>query len=146
MPCPTSRATAISTTALTLASALTVTAASALDHTDRPAPPKRLNAKAYYGSFDVLARQTSGLKAKITEVDGTPVADLPVKFTVTGEKAVLCEATTNTSGYAECKKSHLPPLPASAVKLLTGGYDATFGGNPRYAPASTHNSVAVDMH
>ncbi|MEV5596718.1 hypothetical protein [Streptomyces sp. NPDC052496] len=146
MLCPTSRAAAISTTALTLASALTVTAASALDHDDRPTPPKRLTAKAFYGSFDVLARQISGLKAKISEVDGTPVAGLPVQFTVAGEKAVLCEATTDTNGYAQCKKSHLPQLLASAVKLLTGGYDATFTGNPRYAPTSTHNSVTVDMH
>lgn len=145
MPCPTSRAAAISTTALTLASALTVTVASALDHNDRPAPLKRLNARAYDASFDVLARQTSGLKAKISELDGTPVAGLPVKFTVAGEKALLCEAITDTDGYAECRKSHLPPLLASAVKLLTGGYDTSFDGDTRYAPFSTHNSVAVDM-
>ncbi|MFI2238418.1 hypothetical protein [Streptomyces chrestomyceticus] len=145
MPCPTSRATAISTTALTLASALTVTAASALDHNDQPAPPKRLNAQAYDASFDVLARQTSGLKTRISEADGTPVAGLPVKFTVAGEKALLCEAVTDTDGYAECKKSRLPSFLATAVKLLTGGYDTTFDGNTRYAPVSTHNSVAVDM-
>ncbi|OKI01455.1 hypothetical protein A6A06_20820 [Streptomyces sp. CB02923] len=135
----------MSTTVLTLASALTVTAASALDHRDRPAAPERLNATADYGSFDVLTRRTSGLRAKITETDGTPVAGLPVKFTVADEKALLCEATTDTDGYAECKASPLPPLPVSTIKLLTGGYDATFDGNPRYAPVSARNSIGVDM-
>ncbi|MFD7667686.1 hypothetical protein [Streptomyces sp. NPDC059788] len=146
MPCPTTRTAAISTTVLTLASALTVTAASALDQREHPIAPKHLHAAAYYGSFDVLARQTSGLRAKFTEADGTPVGGLPVKFTVAGEKAFLCEATTDTHGFAECQNSPLPPLPASAVKLLTGGYDATFDGSPRYTPASAHNSVDVDMH
>ncbi|MFK8849762.1 hypothetical protein [Streptomyces sp. Ac-502] len=73
------------------------------------------------------------------------MAGLPVTFTVAGEKALLCEATTDTDGYAQCKKSRLPSLLASAVKLLTGGYDTTFEGDSRYAPVSTHNSVAVDM-
>ncbi|RSO15014.1 hypothetical protein DMH15_38860, partial [Streptomyces sp. WAC 06725] len=94
MQYPATRTAAISTTALTLASALTVTAASALEHQDRHAAPKRLNASAHSGFFDVLTRQTTGLKAKFTERDGTPVAGLPVKFTVSGEKTLLCEAAT----------------------------------------------------
>ncbi|MFH8410798.1 hypothetical protein ACH4FX_39405 [Streptomyces sp. NPDC018019] len=145
MPRPVTHATAISITALTLASALTVTAASALDHREQRPAPKRLHATAESGSFDVLARRTSGLKAKFSEVDGTPVAGLPVKFTVSGEKALLCKATTDPDGYAECKNPGLPPLPVSAVKLLTAGYDATFAGNSRYAPATAHNTVSIDM-
>jgi hypothetical protein len=136
-----SRAASVALAALALGSPLHSTSASALDHHG----PERLNATAYYGSFDVLARQTSGLKAKFTRVDGSPVAGLPVKFTAAGEKAFLCEATTDTNGYAECKNSPVPPLPVSAAKLLTGGYDATFDGNEQYAPVSAHNSVGIDL-
>ncbi|WP_050507995.1 hypothetical protein [Streptomyces sp. NRRL B-11253] len=143
MQYPATRTAAISTTALTLASALTVTAASALEHQDRHTAPKRLNASAHSGSFDVLTRQTTGLKARFTERDGTPVAGLPVKFTVSGEKTLLCEAATDTSGYAECKPPALPPLPASAVKLLTAGYDATTHDTPHYAPTTTHNTIGL---
>jgi hypothetical protein len=140
------RGAAATAAVLALGGAFTATGASALDHRGHHGTPERLNATAYYGSFDVLARQTSGLKAKFTKADGTPVVGLPVKFTVAGEKAFLCEATTDTNGYAECKNSGLPPLPVSAVKLLTGGYDATFDGNDRYAPVTAHNSVGVDLH
>ncbi|WP_050515467.1 hypothetical protein [Streptomyces rimosus] len=143
MQYPATRTAAISTTALTLASALTITAASALDRQDRHVAPKHLTAMAHYGSFDVLTRQTSGIKAKFTEADGTPVAGLPVKFTVAGEKTLLCEATTSTSGYAECKTPALPPRPASALKLLTTGYDATTPSTPHYAPTTTHNTIAL---
>ncbi|KWT61019.1 hypothetical protein ADL21_16115 [Streptomyces albus subsp. albus] len=143
MQYPASRTAAISTTALTLASALTVTAASALEHQDRHAAPKRLNASAQSGSFDILTRQTSGLKAKFTERDGTPVAGLPVKFTVSGDKTLLCEAATNAGGYAECESPAFPPLPASAVELLTTGYDATTHGTLHYAPTTAHNTIGL---
>ncbi len=59
MEYPATRTAAISTTALTLASALTVTAASALDHRDRHTAPERLHAAARSGSFDILTRQAA---------------------------------------------------------------------------------------
>ncbi|KOU36261.1 Ig-like domain-containing protein [Streptomyces sp. WM6378] len=129
-----------SITGLAMALALcagVVGSAAAADH-----GAQRLNATAYYGSLNVLARQTHDLKAKFTRVDGSPVAGLPVKFTVTGEKAFLCEATTDTDGYAECKNSPLP-APLTLEQLLLKGYDATFDGDDRYAPVSAHNSVGL---
>ncbi|MFF7730843.1 hypothetical protein [Streptomyces sp. NPDC008001] len=39
-----------------------------------------------------------------------------MKFTVSGDKSFLCEATTDTNGYAECKNSLLPaPLPLTQL-------------------------------
>ncbi|WP_370420772.1 hypothetical protein AB8O64_21690 [Streptomyces sp. QH1-20] len=102
----------------------------------------RLNATAYYGSLDPLARQTHGLKARFVKTDGTPVEGLPVKFTVSGEKTFLCNATTDSDGYAECKNSPLP-LGVPTVKALLYGYDATFEGNAHYAPVNAHNSIGV---
>ncbi|MFD9637551.1 hypothetical protein [Streptomyces violascens] len=78
------RGTAVTAAALALSGAFTANGASALHH---HSTPERLNTTAYYGSFDILARQTNGLNAKFTKVDGTPVAGLPVRFTVAGEKA-----------------------------------------------------------
>ncbi|MBZ4319868.1 Ig-like domain-containing protein [Streptomyces huiliensis] len=130
-------------TALALAVTATVgLAAGNAAAVDRHHHPERLNATAYYGTLDIVGRQTNNLKAKFTKVDGTAVAGLPVKFTVSWDRFFLCEATTDTNGYAECKNSPLPaPLPLT--QLVLHGYDATFDGNHQYAPASAHNSVGV---
>ncbi|MFC7307883.1 hypothetical protein ACFQVC_27110 [Streptomyces monticola] len=133
------RGAGVTAAALALGSVFTASGAFAADY---QGTPERLNAAAYYGSVDVLARQTHGLKAKLTKVDGSPVAGLPVTFTVAGEKTTLCEATTDTNGNAECQNSPLP-LGIPTVKLVTAGYDATFDGNARYAPVSAHNSVGA---
>lgn len=104
--------------------------------------PERLNATAYYGKVNVLAREVTDPKAKFMKVDGTPVHGLPVKFTVTGEKSFLCDATTDTNGYAECRNAPIP-LVIPLVQLLLSGYDATFDGNAWYTPVNAHNSVGL---
>ncbi|MEV6300759.1 hypothetical protein AB0M02_15225 [Actinoplanes sp. NPDC051861] len=106
------------------------------------APPLRLNAVAFYAKVDLLGRQISGFKAKFTQVNGRPAPGLPIRFVVSGEQYLLCEATTDTNGYAECR---VGPLPSgiSAIKLVLSGYDATFDGGRWYAPASAHNTVGL---
>jgi len=110
-----------------------------------PAPkasPIRMNATAYYGTLDVIARETLGLKAHFTTWDGRPVANLPIQFTTTGERFPLCEATTDFGGWAECKNGPVPP-PVSLANLLVNGYDAVWLGNRRFAPVSAHNNLGI---
>ncbi|GAA2669916.1 hypothetical protein Apa02nite_016950 [Actinoplanes palleronii] len=110
-----------------------------------PAPktsPIRMNATAYYGTLDVIARETLGLKAHFTTWDGRPVANLPIQFTTTGERFPLCEATTDFGGWAECKNGPVPP-PVSLANLLVNGYDAVWLGNRRFAPVSAHNNIGI---
>lgn len=106
------------------------------------AAPQRLVATAYYGTVNVLARQTNQLKAKLTQSDGTPVPGLPIKFAISADSSYLCQAITNPDGYAECTNS---PLPATVplAQLLLGGYDAYLDGNARYLPVDAHNSVGI---
>jgi hypothetical protein len=104
--------------------------------------PERLHAVAYYGTLDVIARQTLGLKARFVTLHGRPVAGLPVAFATTGERSFLCDATTDLAGYAECRNGPIPP-PVSLANLLVNGYDATFEGSRRYAPVSAHNNIGI---
>ncbi|WP_436527222.1 hypothetical protein [Actinoplanes sp. HUAS TT8] len=104
--------------------------------------PVRMNATAYYGTLDVIARETLGLKAHFTTWDGHPVAGLPIQFTTTGERFPLCEATTDFGGWAECKNGPVPP-PVSLANLLVNGYDAVWLGNRRFAPVSAHNNIGI---
>jgi hypothetical protein len=107
-----------------------------------PFRPGRLHATAYYGTLDVIARQTLGLRARFVTLEGRPVPDLPIAFATTGERSFLCDATTDLSGYAECRNGPVPP-PISLANLLVNGYDATFEGNRWFAPVSAHNNIGV---
>ncbi|MEV6342310.1 hypothetical protein [Actinoplanes sp. NPDC051851] len=103
---------------------------------------ERLHATAYYGTLDVIARETLGLKARFITITGRPVPNLIITFVTTGERFPLCEATTDLNGYAECNNGPVPP-PISLANLLVNGYDATFWGNTRYAPVSAHNNIGI---
>jgi hypothetical protein len=128
---------------LAIAAALTsVAVASPAQAAKAPFGPKRLNAVAYYGTLDVIARQTLGLRAKFTTLEGRPVGGLQITFATTGERSFLCDATTDFNGYAECRNGPVPP-PVSLANLLVNGYDATFDGNRRFAPVSAHNNIGV---
>jgi hypothetical protein len=104
--------------------------------------PKQLNATAYYGTLDVIARETLGLRARFVTFEGRPVAGLPITFVTTGERSYLCSATTDLNGNAECRNGPVPP-PVSLANLLVNGYDATFDGNRRFAPVSAHNNIGI---
>ena len=128
---------------LAAAAALTVVAAASPAHAAKaPFAPRRLHATAYYGTLDVIARQTLGLKARFITLEGRPVAGLPITFVTTGERFPMCDATTDLAGYAECKNGPVPP-PVSLANLLVNGYDATFEGNRWFAPASAHNNIGI---
>ena len=128
---------------LATAAALTSVVAAASPAQAAKAPrPARLNAVAYYGTLDVIARETLGLKARFFTYEGHPVSGLPIAFVTTGERSFLCEATTDLAGYAECRNGPVPP-PVSLANLLVNGYDATFEGNRRYAPVSAHNNIGI---
>jgi hypothetical protein len=130
---------------LATAAALTcaaVAAASPAQAAKAPFGPKRLNAVAYYGTLDVIARETLGLRARFFTFDGRPVAGLPIQFVTTGERNFLCDATTDLNGVAECRNGPVPP-PVSLANLLVNGYDATFEGNRRFAPVSAHNNIGI---
>jgi hypothetical protein len=103
---------------------------------------QRLHATAYYGTLDVIARQTLGLRARFITLTGRPVPGLIVTFVTTGERFPLCEATTDLNGIAECANGPVPP-PVSLANLLVNGYDATFYGNRRFAPVSAHNNIGI---
>ncbi|MEU7904354.1 hypothetical protein [Actinoplanes sp. NPDC049118] len=107
-----------------------------------PPPPMRLNAVAYYGTMDVIARETLGLRARFTTIDGRPVAGLPIQFVTTGERWFMCEATTDLNGFAECRNGPIPP-PISVLNLLVNGYDAIFEGNRWFRPVMAHNNIGV---
>jgi hypothetical protein len=127
----------------TAAALTTVAAASPVQAAKAPSTgPERLNATAYYGTLDVIARQTLGLKARFVTLEGYPVGRLPITFVTTGERFPLCDATTDANGYAECRNGPVPP-PVSLANLLVNGYDATFDGNRRYAPVSAHNNIGI---
>lgn len=128
---------------LAIAAALTsVAAASPVQAAEGRKGPQRLNATAYYGTLDVIARQTLGLKARFVTLEGRPVPRLPITFVTTGERHFMCDATTDYNGYAECRNGPVPP-PVSLANLLVNGYDATFEGNRRYAPVSAHNNIGI---
>jgi hypothetical protein len=128
---------------LAIAAALTsVAAASPAQAAPAPFGPRRLNAIAYYGTLDLIARQTLGLRARFTTLEGRPVPGLPIAFATTGERSFLCDATTDLGGYAECRNGPVPP-PVSLANLLVNGYDATFEGNRWFAPVSAHNNIGV---
>jgi hypothetical protein len=107
-----------------------------------PRPPVRIHAVAYYGTLDIIARETLGLKARFFTLQGQPLAGLPVQFVTTGERFPMCDATTDYAGYAECRNGPVPP-PVSLANLLVNGYDATFEGNRSYAPVSAHNNIGI---
>jgi len=128
---------------LAAAAALTsVAAASPVRAAEAQFGPQRLYATAYYGTLDVIARQTLGLKARFFTLDGRAVPGLPITFVTTGERSFLCDATTDLGGYAECRNGPVPP-PVSLANLLVNGYDASFDGNRWYAPVSAHNNIGV---
>ena len=104
--------------------------------------PKRMNAVAYYGTLDIIARETLGLRARFFTYDGHPVAGLPIQFVTTGERNFLCEATTDFNGFAECRNGPVPP-PQSLANLLVNGYDAVWEGNRKFAPVSAHNNIGI---
>jgi len=126
-------------TATALAAVAAATPALAAQTRSRP---RQLNATAYYGTLDVVARETLGLRARFFTIEGRPVARLPIAFVTTGERSFLCHATTDYNGYAECRNGPVPP-PVSLLNLLINGYDATFEGNRLYAPVSAHNNIGV---
>ncbi|MEU4216606.1 hypothetical protein [Actinoplanes sp. NPDC026623] len=105
-------------------------------------PPRRLNAVAYYGTLDVIARETLGIRARFTTIEGRPVVGLPVQFVTTGERWFMCEATTDFNGFAECRNGPIPP-PISLANLLVNGYDAIFEGNRWFRPVMAHNNIGV---
>ncbi|WP_229076602.1 hypothetical protein [Actinoplanes sp. DH11] len=103
---------------------------------------QRLIATAYYGTLDIIARETLGLKARFITVGGRPVPNLVVNFVTTGERFPMCEATTDLNGWAECRNGPVPP-PQSLANLLVNGYDAVFDGNRYYLPVSAHNNIGI---
>ncbi|GLY05728.1 MULTISPECIES: hypothetical protein [Actinoplanes] len=128
--------------AAALATAAVVTAAPTPAQAAPEVRPIRLNATAYYGTMDIIARETLDLRARFFTYDGRPVAGLPVQFATTGERWLLCEATTDFNGYAACRNGPIPP-PVSTLNLLVNGYDAIFEGNRRFAPVSAHNNIGI---
>ncbi|MEU4688136.1 hypothetical protein [Actinoplanes sp. NPDC023714] len=103
---------------------------------------QRLIATAYYGTMDIIARETLGLKARFVTVGGRPVPNLIVNFVTTGERFPMCEATTDLNGWAECRNGPIPP-PQSLANLLVNGYDAVFDGNRYYYPVAAHNNIGI---
>jgi hypothetical protein len=103
---------------------------------------QRLIATAYYGTMDIIARETLGLKARFITVGGRPVPNLIVNFVTTGERFPMCEATTDLNGWAECRNGPIPP-PQSLANLLVNGYDAVFDGNRYFYPVSAHNNIGI---
>lgn len=110
-----------------------------------PPPPfqrQRLIATAYYGTMDVIARETLGLRARFITVGGRPVPNLIINFVTTGERFPMCEAVTDLNGWAECRNGPIPP-PQSLANLLVNGYDAVFDGNAYFYPVSAHNNIGI---
>jgi hypothetical protein len=126
----------------TAAALASVAVASPAQAAKAPFAPERLNATAYYGTLDVIARQTLGLRARFVTLRGRAVPGLPITFVTTGERSFLCDATTDLNGYAECRNGPVPP-PISLANLLVNGYDATFDGNRWFAPVSAHNNIGI---
>lgn len=103
---------------------------------------KPLRATAYYATLSIVARQVDGARVNVTQVDGTPVPGLPVKFTISGDRSYLCEAVTDPNGNAECRQAPMP-IGLPLTYLLLNGYDATFDGNAHYTPVTAHNTVGA---
>ncbi|HVL91586.1 MAG TPA: hypothetical protein VM841_15295 [Actinomycetota bacterium] len=90
------------------------------------------------------ADPSRGVGATLTErVSGRPISGATVRFhaidAISGARGgLLCEATTNTAGLAECGGTA-----ARIAAIRGGGFEATFGGSAIYAPGEARRSTLV---
>lgn len=91
----------------------------------------------YVGDATVANAEPARLAAKLTEDDGTPVADRSVQLNLGGQS---CVDTTDALGVAECTIASVDqPLNATATVPVT----ATFAGDQYYEPSRASTTVGL---
>jgi hypothetical protein len=93
------------------------------------------------GGITLLGALFGGLmpifSATLTAAGGGPVVGQPVVFSIGGTP--VCVGTTNSNGIATCAGSVLSLLSL----LLSGSYQARFGGSTDYLPSATQGAFTV---